>query len=69
MTIRSSLTAVAKGDTGVYVWKDSTQFGIIGKDLWKTAGKTTGAFWGIGAYDFNGNGREEILAAVARTTT
>jgi hypothetical protein len=57
-----SLTAVAKGDTGVYVWKDSTQFGIVGKDLWKAAGKTTGAFWGIGAYDFNGNGREEILA-------
>ncbi len=57
-----SLTAVAKGDTGVYVWKDSSQFGIIGTDLWKTAGKNTGAFWGIGAYDFNGNGREEILA-------
>ena len=57
-----SLTAVAKGDTGVYVWKDSTQFGIVGKDLWKAAGKNTGAFWGIGAYDFNGNGREEILA-------
>ncbi len=55
------LNTIAKGDTGVYVWKDSTQFGIIGENLWTLAGKTAGSHWGIGAYDFNGNGREEIL--------
>ncbi len=55
------LNTVATGDTGVYVWKDSTQFGIIGSNLWSLAGKTAGSFWGIGAYDFNENGREEIL--------
>jgi hypothetical protein len=55
------LNTIAKGDTGVYVWKDSTQFGIIGEDLWTLAGKTTGSHWGIGAYDFNANGKEEIL--------
>jgi hypothetical protein len=55
------LNTVAPGDTGVYVWKDSTQFGVIGNELWTVAGKSTGSHWGIGAYDFNGNGREEIL--------
>ncbi|MBP1657928.1 MAG: hypothetical protein H6Q31_2529 [Bacteroidetes bacterium] len=58
---RVVLVTVAKGDTGVYVWKDSTQFGIIGEKLWELAGKTSGSHWGIGAYDFNGNGKEELL--------
>ena len=58
---RVVLVTVAKGDTGVYVWKDSTQFGIIGEKLWELAGKTSGSHWGIGAYDFNCNGKEELL--------
>jgi hypothetical protein len=56
-----SLTSLTKQDTGVYVWKDSTQFAIIGTNVWKIAGKTTGSFWGIGAYDFNKNNRSEII--------
>jgi hypothetical protein len=55
-----SLVSVARGDTGVYVWRDSTQFGIIGKQLWTLAGKTSGEHWAIGGYDFDGNGRDEI---------
>lgn len=55
-----SLTSIAKGDTGVYVWKDSTQFGLIGQNLWTTAGITNGSHWGICAYDFDGNGKDEI---------
>ena len=55
------LTSLSKSDTGLYVWRDSTQFGIIGRDLWTLAGKKSGSFWGIGAYDFNKNGRDEIL--------
>jgi FlgD Ig-like domain/FG-GAP-like repeat len=53
-----SLTSLARSDTGVYVWRDSTQFGLIGQGLMPVAG---GELWGIGAYDFNGNGRQEIL--------
>ena len=54
----ASLTALSRSDTGVYVWKDATQFGLIGTNLSPVAGKE---LWGIGAYDFNGNGREELL--------
>ncbi len=54
----AALVSIAKGDTGVYVWKDSTQFGLIGQDLLPAGG---GELWGIGAYDFNGNGRQELL--------
>jgi hypothetical protein len=55
-----TLTSIAKGDTGVYVWKDSTQFGLIGQSLWTLAGKTGGSHWGIATYDFDGNGKDEI---------
>jgi hypothetical protein len=55
-----SLTSIAKGDTGLYVWKDSSQFGIIGQNLWTLAGKTTGSHWGIAAYDFDGDGKQEL---------
>jgi hypothetical protein len=58
---KTTLVSLARTDTGVYIWKDSTQFGIIGENLWTLAGKSAGSFWGIGAYDFNGNGRQEIL--------
>jgi len=54
------LTSIAKGDTGVYVWKDSTQFGLIGQGLWKLAGKTAGSHWGHTSYDFDGDGKDEI---------
>jgi hypothetical protein len=56
-----ALVSVAKGDTGVYVWRDSTQWGLIGTKLWEKAGKTTGSHWVFSAYDFNGNGRPELL--------
>jgi hypothetical protein len=58
---RVTLTAIAKGDTGVYIWKDSTQFGYVGRHLWELAGKTAGSHWGMSSYDFNGNGRQEML--------
>jgi hypothetical protein len=55
-----SLTSLSKSDTGVYVWKDSTQFGLIGQKLWEKAGKTTGSHWGFDSYDFDKDGKTEI---------
>jgi hypothetical protein len=55
-----TLTSLSKSDTGVYVWKDSTQFGLIGKELWKLAGKTAGSHWGFDSYDFDKDGKDEI---------
>jgi hypothetical protein len=55
-----ALVSLAKKDTGVYVWKDSTQFGLIGQELWKLAGKTSGSHWGIATYDFDGDKKDEI---------
>ncbi len=54
------LNSLTKQDTGVYVWKDSTQFGIIGEKMWELAGKTAGSHWGIATYDFDGDGKDEI---------
>lgn len=54
------LVALNKDDDALNSW-DSTKFSIIGVDVWTAAGYETGSFWGIGAADFNGNGREEIL--------
>jgi hypothetical protein len=54
------LVSLSHQDTGLYVWKDSSQFGVIGHNVWEVSGATTGSFWGVGAYDFNGNGREEL---------
>jgi hypothetical protein len=55
------LASLSTSDTGVYVWRDTTQFGIIGSNLWELAGYDAGSHWGTGAYDFNGNGRDEYL--------
>ncbi len=55
-----ALVSLTKGDTGVYVWKDSTQFGLIGQKLWTLAGKADGSHWGLAAYDFDGDGKDEI---------
>jgi hypothetical protein len=56
-----SLVSLTTADTGVYVWRDSTQYGTLGENLWEIAGKTAGSHWGHAAYDFNENGREELL--------
>ena len=56
-----TLVNLGVADTGVYIWRDSTQFGVIASDLWELAGLTAGSHWGHGAYDFNGNGREELI--------
>jgi len=46
---------------GLYGW-DPDDWAFLGTDLWsELAGRTSGSFWGIGAADLNGNGREEIL--------
>ena len=55
-----ALVSLTKKDTGVYVWKDSTQFGIIGEKMWGLAGKTSGENWGMNAYDFDGDKKDEI---------
>lgn len=44
----------------LYAW-DPTKAAIIGRNLWQAGGDAVGSFWGIGAADLNGNGREEIL--------
>jgi hypothetical protein len=51
---------------GVYGWvasqhQDSITSGFVGEKLWELAGKTGGSHWGAGAYDFNGNGKSELL--------
>ncbi len=47
-------------DTGVYIMKPE-KGKVLARDIWKAVGIETGSFWGIGAGDFNGNGRQEIL--------
>jgi hypothetical protein len=48
------------GDNVQYGW-DSTKFGLIGENLWSLSGRATGSFWGIGAADLNGNGKDELF--------
>src|SRR5690606_10074091 len=63
-----SLINFSSTDDELYAWTQD-KFGIIGPDLWTVAGlpatndagNKRGSFWGIGAADLNGNGREEIL--------
>ncbi len=60
------LTAPQAYNNGIYGWvasqhPDSITSGFIGEKLWQLAGKTGGSHWGAGAYDFNGNGRSELL--------
>jgi len=60
------LVAPQPNNDGVYGWiasqnPDSITSGFIGENLWELAGKTNGSHWGAGAYDFNGNGRAELL--------
>ena len=45
---------------GINGW-DEAGFSSIGDELWSLAGKTNGSHWGTGAYDFNENGRDELL--------
>lgn len=54
------LVSLDVNDTGLYVWNKS-KGGVIGSKLWQLVGVNTGSFWGIGAADLNGNGRQEIL--------
>ncbi len=56
------LTALQSSDDGVYVWdNDPVQHAQIAEGQWTLIGNENGSHWGIGAYDFNGNGRDEIL--------
>jgi hypothetical protein len=47
--------------TGVEVWKSQDQFAIIADSLWKQVGFDYGEYWGNGAADLNGNGKDEII--------
>ncbi len=55
-----ALLSFNQGDDPLYSW-DTTKYGVIGHNLWELAGNSAGSFWGIGAADLNGNGKEEIL--------
>ncbi len=55
-----TLVSIPTGASPLYSW-DTTNFGVIGSNLWELDGRTAGSFWGIGACDLNGNGRQEIL--------
>jgi hypothetical protein len=45
---------------GIYGW-DVANFGIVADSLWKLAGKDGGSHWGTEAYDFDEDGKSEIL--------
>jgi hypothetical protein len=45
---------------GIYGW-DIANFGIVADSLWKLAGKDGGSHWGTEAYDFDEDGKSEIL--------
>lgn len=47
-------------DNPMYSWTQD-KIGKIAENAWEAAGLSGGSFWGIGAADLNGNGREEIL--------
>jgi hypothetical protein len=55
-----TLVSIPNGGDELYSW-DSTNFAVIGTNLWEQGGAEAGSFWGIGAGDINGNGREDIL--------
>ncbi len=55
-----ALISLGANDTGLYVWEKS-KGAVIGSNLWQLIGVNSGSFWGIGAADLNGNGRQEIL--------
>lgn len=59
-----SLIDHTSDETGLNIW-DSTDYAVIGEDLWELAGHEGGSFWGIGAYDFNGDGKEVLLVGGA----
>jgi hypothetical protein len=56
------LVSLAPTDTGVYVWRDSTQFGIIGQNLWELAAHHDNkpTHWCLTAYDFDEDGKDEV---------
>ncbi len=57
-----SLLNLNPDDEGVYVFdNDPKQWDVIGDNLWNIAGNTVGSHWGVSAYDFNDNGRDELL--------
>jgi hypothetical protein len=45
---------------GIYGW-DAAGFNNVADSLWKLAGKENGSHWGAAAFDFNENGRDELL--------
>lgn len=55
-----ALISMSKSDTGLYIWKKE-KASILGRGFWNAFGLKSGSFWGIGAADLNGNGRQEIL--------
>jgi len=57
-----ALVSLDKDSDPVNGWTPD-KYGIIGPDLWKKflPEGVNGSFWGSGAADLNGNGREEIL--------
>ena len=55
-----ALINMSKSDTGLYIWRKE-KAGILGRGFWKAFGFDAGSFWGLGAADLNGNGKQEIL--------
>lgn len=48
--------------SGVEVWTSQDQFSILKDSLFLEVGLESGEYWGNGAADLNGNGKDEILA-------
>lgn len=48
------------GSNGVNVWNQN-QFAILKEKLWTEVGLTTGEYWGTGAADLDGDGKDEIV--------
>jgi hypothetical protein len=58
----ATLVSLPSSFDGIYGWEnDGTQFAFLNDSLWQLAGKEAGSHWGTGAYDFNQNGKDELL--------
>lgn len=58
---RITLVNQTSADTGVYVWDDSSKFGVIADGLWQLAGNSAGSHWGSFAADIDQDGKDELI--------